>query len=176
MRPGFSLQARGSICRVWNLYREGQLFPSCICSCFSACADWYTRREVNHCNLTLLEHNHQLLHNSRAQSISVAPLSLDRMVTFLTCSPLAPSPLSMPYNGSNSNSLQNSTKSPSSPISPLVSPSSSSSLLVICMAWPWAKSQAKPSHTGQAKSVGLELALAWPGLPESQSQWLRPWL
>ena len=33
--------------------------------------------------------------------------------------------------------------------------------------------QARPS---QAKSVGLELALAWPGLPESQSQWLRPWL
>jgi hypothetical protein len=31
----------------------------------------------------------------------------------------------------------------------------------------------KPS---QAKSVGLELALAWPGLPESQSQRPRPWL
>jgi len=36
------------------------------------------------------------------------------------------------------------------------------------MAWPQAKSQ--------AKSVGLELALAWPGLPESQSQWPRPWV
>ena len=32
------------------------------------------------------------------------------------------------------------------------------------------------SEPSQAKSVGLELALAWPGLPESQSQWPRPWL
>jgi len=49
------------------------------------------------------------------------------------------------------------------------------------MAWPQAKSQAKPSQAtqakpSQAKSLGLELALAWPGLCESQSQWPRPWL
>jgi hypothetical protein len=30
------------------------------------------------------------------------------------------------------------------------------------MAWLQAKSQAKPSHTGQAKCCGLKLALAWP--------------
>jgi hypothetical protein len=37
-------------------------------------------------------------------------------------------------------------------------------------------SQATQARPSQAKSVGLELALAWPGLSESQSQWPRPWL
>ena len=53
------------------------------------------------------------------------------------------------------------------------------SLLVLCMAWLQAKSQAKPSHTGQAKpsqmswpEVGFGLALEF----KSQSQASKPWL
>ena len=53
------------------------------------------------------------------------------------------------------------------------------SLVVLCMAWLQAKSQAKPSHTGQAKpsqmswpEAGFGLALEF----RSQSQASKPWL
>jgi hypothetical protein len=40
----------------------------------------------------------------------------------------------------------------------------SMSELVMCMAWPQAKSQAKPGHTGQAKPKVLAWSWLWPGL------------